>query len=74
MVNRIRRDNPALRRPQSALSDVDNPELICFSEDRGFDERLRRSQSGSAPHSSGWVELPMEDLGLDPHQLFQMRP
>ncbi|MBI2364781.1 MAG: alpha-1,4-glucan--maltose-1-phosphate maltosyltransferase [Deltaproteobacteria bacterium] len=74
-VNRIRRENPALHGDRGLrFHHVDNPELICFSK---YTEDLTNVivvVVNLDPHhiQSGWVELPMEDLGLDPHQPFQV--
>jgi starch synthase (maltosyl-transferring) len=75
MVNRIRRDNPALRGDRGLLfHNVDNPELICFSKRTEDLTNVIVVVVNLDPHhiQSGWVELPMEDLGLDPHQPIQM--
>lgn len=74
-VNRIRRDNPALHRDRGLLfHNVDNPELICFSKRTEDLTNVIVVVVNLDPHhiQSGWVELPMEDLGLDLHQPFQM--
>lgn len=75
MINRIRRDNPALRGDRGLLfHNVDNPELICFSKRTDDLTNVIVVVVNLDPHhiQSGWVELPVEDLGLDPHQPFQM--
>lgn len=74
-VNRIRKDNIALQSDWSLrFHPVNNDELICFS---------KKSEDGSnvilvvvnldAHHTqSGWVDLPLEQLRLDPHQPYQV--
>jgi starch synthase (maltosyl-transferring) len=74
-VNRIRKENSAFHANDTLeFHAVDNPEIICFS---------KRSEDGSNtvvvtvnldPHhvQSGWVELPLEQLGLPAQQPYQM--
>jgi len=75
LVNRIRRDNPALQQDFNLLfHSVDNDQIICYS---------KRSEDASNtvivvvnldPHhtQSGWVDLPLETLGMDSKRPFQM--
>jgi starch synthase (maltosyl-transferring) len=75
-VNRIRRENPALRGNLSlCFHPVDNEQLICYSkrsEDRSsvilvvvnLDYRYQQS---------GWVELGLEELGLKAEQPYRVR-
>jgi starch synthase (maltosyl-transferring) len=75
MINRIRRDNPALHSDRGLIfHNVNNPELICFSKKTEDLTNIIVVVVNLDPHhiQSGWVELPMEDLGLDPRQPFQM--
>lgn len=74
-VNRIRREQPALRRGCAPIfCDVDNEALIAYA---------RRGDEGDAivlvvvnldPHHahSGWVDLPVEALGLGADSSFQV--
>ncbi len=74
-VNRIRRENPALRGDWSLrFHEVDNEQLVCYSK--------RTDDLSSAilvvvnldPHhtQSGWVEFPLEELGIDPQEPYQL--
>jgi starch synthase (maltosyl-transferring) len=74
-VNRIRRDNPALHSNQGLhFHPIDNPELICYSkntEDRSNAILVVVNLSPYHLHS-GWVELQLDALGLDPEQPYQL--
>ncbi|HUV55655.1 MAG TPA: alpha-1,4-glucan--maltose-1-phosphate maltosyltransferase [Dehalococcoidales bacterium] len=74
-VNRIRRENPALQNDLSLrFHSIDNGQLICYSkrtEDLSniilvvvnLDYRYKQS---------GWVDLFLEELGLNPDQSYQV--
>jgi len=74
-VNRIRRENPALQSDWSLrFHSIDNDQLICYSkctEDLSnvilvvvnLDYRYKQS---------GWVDLSLEELGLDPGQPYSV--
>jgi starch synthase (maltosyl-transferring) len=74
-VNRVRRENPALQTNDGLrFHRIDNDQLIAYSK-----ESLDRSNVIVAvvnldPHHthSGWLELPVADLGLDPDQPYQV--
>jgi starch synthase (maltosyl-transferring) len=74
-VNRIRRENSALQSDRSLrFHPVDNDELICFSK-RTEDHSntiLTVVNLDSNYTQSGWVELWLEELRLDPQQPFQV--
>ena len=75
LVNRIRRENPAFRSTNNLrFCPVDNEALIAYlkwSDDR---EDLVLVVVNLDPHHarSGWVELPLHELGIDPERPFQM--
>ena len=74
-VNRIRRDNPALQSDRSLrFYPVDNPEIVCFGKRTEDLSNVIVVAVNLDPHhsQSGWLELPSEELGLDPQQTFQM--
>jgi starch synthase (maltosyl-transferring) len=74
LVNQIRRDNPAFRTNHNLrFHDVDNEQIIAYS---------KRSQDGSNEvlvvvnldpnyKQSGFITLPLQELGLDPRQPYQ---
>jgi starch synthase (maltosyl-transferring) len=73
-VNQIRRDNPAFRANRNLrFHEVDNEQLIAYSktnEDRTNEVLVVVNLD---PHykQSGFITLPLEDLGLDPRQPYQ---
>ncbi len=75
LVNRIRRDNPALHGDRSLrFHPVDNSELICFSKQSEDLTNVIVVVVNLDPHhsQSGWVDLDAELLGLEPKQPYQM--
>jgi starch synthase (maltosyl-transferring) len=74
-VNQIRKDNPALQSDWSLrFYPVDNDQIICYSK---WTEDLANIilvvVNLDAYHTqSGWIELPLEDLGLEAHFPYQM--
>ena len=74
-VNRIRRENSALQSDVSLrFHSVDNEQLICYSkhtEDR-FNIILVVVNLDYRYKQSGWVDLSLEELGLDPGQPYKV--
>jgi starch synthase (maltosyl-transferring) len=74
-VNHIRRQNRALQSDRSLrFYPIDNPELIVFSKSTEDLNNIIVVVVNLDPHhtQSGWLELPAEELGLDPKQPFQV--
>ncbi|MGA7799507.1 MAG: alpha-1,4-glucan--maltose-1-phosphate maltosyltransferase [Gammaproteobacteria bacterium] len=74
-VNRIRRENPALQQDWNlAFHNVDNDEIICYTKSSDdLDDVVLVIVNLDARHTqSGWVELPLEILGLDARHPYQM--
>jgi starch synthase (maltosyl-transferring) len=74
-VNRIRRENPALQSNQGLhFHTVDNPELLCYSKSIADQSNVVLVVVNLSPYHvhSGWVELQLDALGLDPTQPAQM--
>jgi starch synthase (maltosyl-transferring) len=74
-VNRIRRENRALQSDRSLrFHPVDNPDIIAFSKTTEDRNNVILVAVNLDPHhtQSGWVDLPLEELGLDPQQSFQV--
>lgn len=74
-VNRIRRENPALQTDRNLrFHPVDNEQLICYSKSTDDLGNIVLVVVNLDPHhtQSGWVELPLADLKIDPHQPFQV--
>jgi starch synthase (maltosyl-transferring) len=74
-VNRIRRDNPALQGDWSlAFHAIDNDQMICYSKHTADLANTILVVVNLNPHHTlgGWLELPLRDWGLDPHQPYQV--
>jgi starch synthase (maltosyl-transferring) len=74
-VNQIRKDNPALQSDWSLhFYPVDNDQIICYSKwTEDLTNIILVVVNLDAYHTqSGWVELPLEDLGLEAHFPYQM--
>ncbi len=73
-VNAIRRDNPALHSDWSLrFHPVDNESLLCYSKTSPDEANMMFTVVNLDPHhtQTGWVELPLEELGLDATRSFQ---
>jgi len=74
-VNTIRRDNPALRHDaRLRFCAVDNDQLIAYTKTTPDLTNILLIVVNLDPHHahSGWVEVPLEQLGLDPAQPYQV--
>ena len=74
-VNQIRRENAALQRDRNLLfHTVDNEQLICYSKSTDDLSNIIVTVVNLDPHhtQSGWVELPLEDFGLEAQQPYQV--
>jgi starch synthase (maltosyl-transferring) len=74
-VNKVRRENPALRSNWSLrFHEVDNEQLICYSKRTDDLSNVVLVVVNLDPHhtQSGWVEFPLEELGIDPQKPYQM--
>jgi starch synthase (maltosyl-transferring) len=74
-VNRIRQENPALHRDWSLrFHEIDNDQLICYSKCTDDLSNIVLVAVNLDPHhtQSGWVEFPLEELGIDPQKPYQM--
>jgi starch synthase (maltosyl-transferring) len=74
-VNRIRRENPALHSDWSLrFHEVDNEQLICYSKRTDDLSNVILVVVNLDPHytQSGWVEFPLEELGIDPQKPYQI--
>jgi starch synthase (maltosyl-transferring) len=64
-LNRIRHENPALQRDWSLrFHPIDNDQMICYS--KWQDDNLILTVVNLDPYNvrSGWVDLPLADLGI----------
>jgi starch synthase (maltosyl-transferring) len=74
-VNRIRRENPALHSNWSLrFHEIDNEQLICYSKRTDDLSNVVLVVVNLDPHhtQSGWVEFPLEELGIDLQRPYQM--
>ena len=73
-VNRIRRENPALaRNDRLRFHSIHNNQIIAYSKTTEDLANMIVVVVNLDPHytQSGWLELPLDYFGLDPHQTFQ---
>jgi starch synthase (maltosyl-transferring) len=74
-VNRIRKENPALQSDWSlSFHHTDNEQLICYSKGtEDLENVIVVVVNLDTQHTqSGWVELDLEALGLNPHQSYHV--
>ncbi|WP_296757292.1 alpha-1,4-glucan--maltose-1-phosphate maltosyltransferase [Thioalkalivibrio sp.] len=74
-LNRIRRENPALQYDGNLrFHVVDNDEILCFSKrtDDGVNVVLVVVNLDPVHVQSGYVQLPVEEFGLDPGHPYQV--
>lgn len=74
-VNRARRENPALQHDRNLrFYPVDNEQILCYSKTTDDLSNIILVVVNLDPHhtQSGWVELPLQDFGLDDHQPYQV--
>ncbi len=74
-VNRIRRENPALQSDWSLrFHSLDNDQLICYSKHTEDLSNIILVVVNLDYHytRSGWVEFPLEALGLDQKESYQV--
>ena len=74
-VNRIRRENPALQVNHTLrFHAVDNPQLLAYSKSTDDGANVIVVVVNLDPHHthSGWLELPLDRLGLDPRTPYQV--
>ena len=72
-VNEIRREHPALQRTEGlTFHPTDNDMLMCYSKVHGDDVVLVIVNLDPHHLQSGWTNLPLDDLGIDPGHPFQV--
>jgi starch synthase (maltosyl-transferring) len=73
-INRIRRENAALHGNHTLrFHPVDNEQIICYTKQAGDPDNTIAVVVNLDPHhaQSGWVEIPVEILKLDPDESYQ---
>ena len=74
-VNRIRRQNPSLQSIRNIrLHTIDNENMLCYGKMTDDKSNVTVTVVSLDPHhqQAGWVQLPLEALGIDPHQPYLM--
>lgn len=71
-LNRVRRENPALHSDWSlAFHDIDNPLMLCYSKTAGDDTLVMVANLDPHNVQAGWIDLPLDELGLTGDTPFQ---
>ena len=74
-INHIRRENPALQGDRSLrFHAIDNEQLIAYSKQTEDASNVVLVVANLDPHHrhTGWLELPLEELGLEPSRAYQV--
>jgi starch synthase (maltosyl-transferring) len=74
-LNRIRRDNPALHHDWNLrFVPIDNPQLIAYAKATPDLSNVILVVVNLDPHhiQTGWVDVPLESVGVDDHLPYQM--
>ncbi len=72
-LNAIRREHPALQRTDNiTFHATDNQDILCYSKE--WDDDLLLVVINLDPHhtQSGYIQLPLEEIGIDEHSSFQV--
>ncbi|HNK76061.1 MAG TPA: alpha-1,4-glucan--maltose-1-phosphate maltosyltransferase, partial [Nitrospira sp.] len=75
LINRIRRENPALHRDESLqFHPIDNEYLLAYSKQSADGSNVVLIVVNLSPHHvhSGWMELNLAALGIEANQPFQV--
>jgi starch synthase (maltosyl-transferring) len=73
VVNRIRRDNPALQQNATLkFHPTTNEEIVCYSKSAGDNIVVAVVSVDPQNVQTGWVELDLDALSLDPFRPFQV--
>jgi starch synthase (maltosyl-transferring) len=74
-VNRVRRENQALQSDWSLrFHTVENDNLLCYTKRTEDESNIVLMVMNLDPHHThgGWLQVPAEELGLEPGQPFQV--
>ena len=73
LVNRIRRENPALQQNATLkFHDTDNEHLLCYSKSAGDNVIVAVVSLDSRNTHAGWIDLDLAALQLDPDRTYQV--
>ncbi|MCF8178435.1 MAG: alpha-1,4-glucan--maltose-1-phosphate maltosyltransferase [Sulfuritalea sp.] len=71
-LNQIRRENAALQSDWNLhFHPIDNPSMLCYSKSAGDEALVMVANLDPHNAQAGWIELPLEDLGIAPDTSFQ---
>jgi len=71
-LNRIRRENVALQADDSLrFHPIDNPAMLCYSKSAGDDTLVMVANLDPNHVQAGWIDLPLEGLGIAATQPYQ---
>jgi starch synthase (maltosyl-transferring) len=74
-INRLRLENPALQSNATLeFHDVDNEEMLAYSKSDPASGNVVLTVVNLDPHhtQSGWLELPIDDFGIESDRPYQM--
>jgi starch synthase (maltosyl-transferring) len=72
-VNRIRKESPALQRDHTLrFHDIENTNIIAYSKQYERNLILTVANLDVRWAQSGWVHIPLVELGLDPQQPYRV--
>jgi len=74
-INQIRRHHPALQSNHSLqFHHVDNDQIIAYTKQTDDGKDVLLMVVNMDPHNTqaGWLDLPLESLGLDPYHSYQL--
>ena len=73
VVNRIRRENPALQQNATLkFHETDNEQLLCYSKSAGDNVIVVVVNLDSRNAHAGWIDLDLTPLQLDPERTYQV--
>ena len=73
MLNRIRRENPALQSDTSLVfHSVDNSNILCYSKSTGDNRILIAINLDPAQEQAGWIDLDLKELAVPHNENFDV--
>jgi starch synthase (maltosyl-transferring) len=73
LINRIRRDNPALQSDGSLhFHPVDNPSILCYSKSSGNNRILVAINLDPTQDQAGWIDLDLKQLAVPHNENFEI--
>jgi len=73
LINRIRRDNPALHSDGSLhFHPVDNPNILCYSKSSGNNRILVAINLDPTQEQAGWIDLDLKQLAVPHSENFEI--